>query len=68
VVRAKDRQTRWYQEPVGLETRESGHVREVYRDVLVPEYWLQADTGRWYRVPEEAWQAAAVGSPAAVCR
>ena len=68
VVTAKEGRTRMRLEPGGLRTTETGHLREVYREVLVREYWLKDAEGHWDQVSEAAWRAAEVGRPAEVCR
>jgi hypothetical protein len=68
VVAEKDQRTRWRLEPYGLQTSETGYVRQRYREVLATEYWLRDAGGRWHRVSDATWQAAEVGRPAEVCR
>ena len=68
VVTAKEERTRIRMEPGGLRTTETGQLREVYREVLVREYWLKDAQGRWDLVSEAAWRAAEVGRPVEVCR
>jgi len=68
VVTAKEERTRIRMEPGGLGTTETGYLREVYREVLVREYWLKDAQGHRDQVSEAAWRAAEVGRPAEVCR
>lgn len=68
VVTAKAERTRMRMEPGGLRTTETGQLREVYREVLVREYWLKDARGHWAPVSEAAWRVAEVGRPAEICR
>ena len=68
VVAAKEQRTRLRTEPGGLQTSQTGQVREIQRETFVREYWLKDAQGRWDQVTETAWKAAEVGRPAEVCR
>jgi hypothetical protein len=68
VVADKDERPRLRREPTGLRTNELGRVKAQRRDVIVSEYWVRDESGRWYRVDAEAWRAAQPGQPLVVCR
>ena len=68
VVARKDERSQLRSEPRGMRTDELGRVSEVRREVIVTDFWVADDEGRWYRVPEPAWRAVAPGQPLQVCR
>lgn len=68
VVTRKDDRSQLRSEPRGMRTDEFGRVSEIRREVIVTDFWVQDGEGRWYRVPEADWRAAAPGQPLRVCR
>jgi hypothetical protein len=68
VVAGKEERPRLRTEARGLRTDETGRVREVRRDVIVTEHWVQDQAGHWYRVSEPAWRASTAGQSMEVCR
>jgi hypothetical protein len=68
VVAQKDERLLLQSEPRGLRTDELGRVKEQRREVIVPEYWVRDDAGRWYRVAEAEWRGVAIGQLFQVCR
>ena len=45
-----------------------GRVREISRDVIVPQYWVRASDGDWIAVDEGTWRRAEQGHALEVCR
>lgn len=68
VIAETDERPRLRSEPTGLRTDELGRVKEQRRDVIVSEYWVRDEAGRWYRVDAETWRTAQPGRPLVVCR
>jgi hypothetical protein len=68
VVERKEERPRVRTETRGVRTNATGRVVEDRRDVVVPEYWVQARDGRWYIVSESEWQAAEPGRALSLCR
>jgi hypothetical protein len=68
VVAEVDERPRLRSEPTGLRTDELGRVKAQRRDVVVSEYWVRDQAGRWYRVDAEAWRTAQPGRSLVVCR
>jgi hypothetical protein len=68
VVAGKDERSQLGSEPRVLRTDEVGRLKEVRRQVIVTEYWVQDRDGHWYRVSEADWRATEPGQPIQVCR
>lgn len=68
VVARKEERVRLDTTPGGLRTTETGRVEEVERMARVREFWVQSETGAWYRVSAEQLRAAEIGRPMEVCQ
>lgn len=67
LVKDKEQRTHLERVPAGLQTTETGYVREIYRELFVQEYWVKDDGGRWHKVSESAWREAQAGQTLQVC-
>ena len=54
--------------PGGFQTSGSGRLEEIQVPVAVREYWVQSSDGKWFRVPPEQYEAAAIDQPLRLCR
>jgi hypothetical protein len=69
LVERKEERPRLRTEIRGVRTDPtSGRVVEDRRDVVVPEYWVRGQDGRWYHVSESEFQAAEPGRALPLCR
>jgi len=68
VVERKEERPRLRTESRGVRTDATGRVVEERRDVVVPEYWVRGQDGRWYDVSEAEWRAAEPGRAVSLCR
>ena len=68
VVARKEERVRLDTTPGGVRETETGRVKEVERMARVREFWVQSETGSWYRVSAEQLRAAEIGRPMEVCR
>jgi hypothetical protein len=67
IVAEKDERVRLERAP-GIETTETGSVKETDELRRVGTYRIRSEEGVWYRVSPEAFRAAQVGKPIEVCR
>jgi hypothetical protein len=68
LVEGKEERPRLRTESHGIRTDATGRIVEDRRDVMVPEYWVRGQDGRWYDVSEADWKAAEPGRPLSLCR
>ena len=53
--------------PPGVRTTETGRIEELPM-VIVRDYWVESEDGRWHRVSVEDFNAAEVGGRLEICR
>ncbi len=53
--------------PPGLRTTETGRVEELPM-VVVRDYWVKSEDGRWHRVSVEKFNVAEAGGRLEICR
>jgi hypothetical protein len=68
VVADKEARNRVDMRPGTPRTTATGAVEEPLVTVVTREYWVKAQDGKWYRVGEGTFQAAAPNQPLEVCR
>ena len=68
VVERKEERVHLESEFRGLRQEGPGRPTEIFRDKIVPEYWVRDRDGVWHKVPEAAWRAAEPGTSLEVCR
>ena len=68
VVARKEERVRLDTTPGGVRETETGRVVEVERMAKVREFWVQSETGSWYRVSAEQLRGAEIGRPMEVCQ
>ncbi len=49
-------------------TTETGRLEPVATPGIVREYWVRSERGEWYRITDEQFKTAEVGSSIELCR
>ncbi len=68
MVVAKDVRSRPERRVRGYLVMPYGDVIEDRDVVIVKDYWVKGEDGRWRAVGESTWRRAVVGKPLEVCR